>query len=116
MTQERTLPVLEAAHFRPYSDGGKHELSKRSPVAEVISHTLFDRGTSPVDPADRRIVVSGRIREEFENGQDYYKLHGKPIHHWNERRRDTQRCGLLRWGRSARGDSSNGIFEAPAQD
>src|SRR5476649_2830180 len=25
VTQERTLPALEAAHIRPYSDGGTHE-------------------------------------------------------------------------------------------
>ena len=27
-------------------------------------------------PKDRRIVVSKRIKEEFENGKDYYKLEG----------------------------------------
>jgi putative restriction endonuclease len=32
-----------------------------------------------IDPLDRRIQVSGRIREEFENGKDYYKLHGQPV-------------------------------------
>jgi putative restriction endonuclease len=29
-----------------------------------------------VDPQDRRIAVSKRIKEEFENGKDYYKLEG----------------------------------------
>jgi putative restriction endonuclease len=32
-----------------------------------------------VDPKDRRIAVSKRIREEFENGRDYYKLEGLPL-------------------------------------
>jgi hypothetical protein len=27
VTQERTLPALEAAHFRPYGYGGSHEAS-----------------------------------------------------------------------------------------
>jgi putative restriction endonuclease len=79
MTQERTLPVLEAAHIRPYSDGGKHELSNGLLLRSDL-HTLFDTGYITIDPADRRIVVSGRIREEFENGKEYYQLHGKPIH------------------------------------
>ena len=29
-----------------------------------------------LNPGDRRIVVSKCIREEFENGKDYYKLEG----------------------------------------
>jgi hypothetical protein len=29
-----------------------------------------------VDPQDRRIAVSKRINEEFENRKDYYKLEG----------------------------------------
>jgi putative restriction endonuclease len=32
-----------------------------------------------VDATELKVVVSGRIREEFENGRDYYQLHGKPI-------------------------------------
>ena len=46
----------------------------------ATSTSSFDSGYITVDPADRRIVVSGRIREEFENGKEYYKLHGNPIH------------------------------------
>jgi putative restriction endonuclease len=79
MIQERTLPVLEAAHIRPYSDGGRHELSNGLLLRSDI-HKLFDTGYITVDPTDRRIVVSGRIREEFENGKEYYKLHGNPLH------------------------------------
>jgi putative restriction endonuclease len=79
MTLERTLPVLEAAHIRPYSDGGKHELSNGLLLRSDL-HTLFDNGYITVDPADRRIVVSARIREEFDNGKEYYQLHGKPLH------------------------------------
>jgi putative restriction endonuclease len=39
---------------------------------------LFDRGYVTVGP-DQRFDVSSRIKEEFENGRDYYALHGKPI-------------------------------------
>ena len=37
-------------------------------------HRLFDEGYMTLDPGDRRVVVSRRIREEFDNGKDYYKL------------------------------------------
>jgi putative restriction endonuclease len=32
-----------------------------------------------VDPNKKTIVVSPRIREEYENGRDYYALHGRPL-------------------------------------
>jgi putative restriction endonuclease len=78
MTQERTLPVLEAAHIRPYATGGTHELSNGLCLRSDL-HKLFDQGYVTVDPDERRIVVSKRIREEFENGRDYYQLHGRMI-------------------------------------
>lgn len=74
-TRERTLPVLEAAHIKPYASGGKHELSNGLLLRSDL-HKLFDLGYMTVDPATRQIVVSRRIREEFENGRDYYALHG----------------------------------------
>jgi len=75
---ERTLPVLEGAHIKPYADGGSHELRKGLLLRSDL-HTFFDRGYVTVDPTEHRVVVSRRIREEFENGQDYYQLHGRPI-------------------------------------
>jgi putative restriction endonuclease len=41
-------------------------------------HTLFDRGYVTVTP-ERRFEVSRRIRDEFENGRDYYSLHGQEV-------------------------------------
>ncbi|MFO8071275.1 MAG: HNH endonuclease [Polyangia bacterium] len=41
-------------------------------------HTLFDRGYVTVDP-ELRLLVSNRIKEEFENGRDYYALHGREL-------------------------------------
>jgi putative restriction endonuclease len=32
-----------------------------------------------IDPDDRRLLVSKRIREEFQNGREYYSLHGKEV-------------------------------------
>lgn len=74
VTSERTLPVLEAAHIKPYVEGGEHEISNGILFRSDI-HTLFDRGFVTVSP-DYRFEVSKRIREDFENGRDYYKLSG----------------------------------------
>ena len=70
--------MLEAAHIRPYAKGGAHELSNGLLLRSDL-HTLFDRGYVPIDPTERRVLVSPRIKEEFENGRDYYSLHGRSI-------------------------------------
>ena len=77
ITRERTLPALEAAHIRPYADGGTHEAQNGLLLRRDI-HSLFDAGYVTVTP-DLRFEVSHRIREEFDNGRHYYELHGKPI-------------------------------------
>lgn len=74
---ERTLPVLEAAHIRPYSDSGPHLVSNGLLLRSDL-HTLFDRGYITVTPA-LHVEVSRRIREEFNNGREYYKHHGQPL-------------------------------------
>jgi len=78
MTSERTLPVLEAAHIKPYAAGGEHALSNGLLLRSDL-HTLFDLGYVTVDPNERKIVVSRGIREEFENGRDYYTLQGQRL-------------------------------------
>jgi putative restriction endonuclease len=77
VTQERTLPALEAAHIRPYGDGGKHEARNGLLLRRDI-HSLFDAGYVTVTP-DLDFEVSRRIKEEFENGRHYYALHGHRI-------------------------------------
>jgi putative restriction endonuclease len=78
MTSERTLPALEAAHIHRYSLGGGHDLSNGLLLRSDL-HKLFDLGYLTIDPNKKTIVVSRRIREEFENGRDYYALHGKDL-------------------------------------
>ena len=75
VTGERTLPVLEAAHIRPYSEGGVHD-ERNGLLLRGDIHTLFDRGYVTVTP-DHEFVASRRIRDEFENGRDYYDMEGK---------------------------------------
>lgn len=73
-TNSPVLHVLEAAHIRPYSSGGTHAPSNGILLRQDL-HTLFDRGYMTVTPS-HEIEVSTRIRGEFHNGKEYYKLHG----------------------------------------
>ena len=77
VTHERTLPALEAAHIRPYGDGGEHEARNGLLLRRDI-HSLFDAGYVTVTPKFQ-FEVSRRIREEFDNGKHYYALHGQRI-------------------------------------
>jgi len=77
ISSERTLPVLEAAHIKPYSELGEHKVSNGILLRQDI-HTLFDKGYLTITP-DLKIEISRRIREEFENGRDYYKYNGQPM-------------------------------------
>jgi putative restriction endonuclease len=74
---ERTLPALDAAHIRPFADGGSHEVSNGILLRRDI-HSLFDLGYVTISPK-MRFEVSGKIREEYENGRHYYALHGTSI-------------------------------------
>ena len=77
ITGERTLPVLDAAHIRPYAELGPHRLENGLLLRKDL-HALFDAGYVTVTPA-HRLHVSRRIRDEFENGRDYYALEGVPL-------------------------------------
>lgn len=94
ITGEKTLPALDAAHIRPYSEGGEHAPSNGILLRRDI-HSLFDAGYVTVSP-DLRFEVSNRIREEFENGRHYYALHGQALS-LPEARAHRPELDALRW-------------------
>ncbi len=77
VTRERTLPALDAAHIRPYSEGGEHVRTNGLLLRKDI-HSLFDQGYVTVR-SSLDFAVSPRIREEFENGHEYYDYDGSRI-------------------------------------
>lgn len=77
VTGERTLPVLEAAHIHEFSDVQVHSINNGILFRADI-HKLFDAGYVTVTP-EHRFLVSRKIKEEFENGRDYYAMHGADI-------------------------------------
>jgi putative restriction endonuclease len=94
VTNERTLPALEAAHIRDYREVGEHAINNGLLFRADI-HKLFDSGYVTVTP-DYRFNVSKRIKEEFENGRDYYRLDGSPIR-MPARKLDYPLIEALRW-------------------
>jgi putative restriction endonuclease len=77
LSNSHVLHVLDAAHIRPYGDGGSHSPSNGLLLRQDI-HTLFDRGYLTVTP-DYRVEVSRRLKDEFDNGKEYYAMHGRTI-------------------------------------
>ncbi|MBL7841805.1 MAG: HNH endonuclease [Cyclobacteriaceae bacterium] len=77
ITGEKTLPVLEAAHIKQYSESGPHFISNGILLRSDV-HKLFDIGYLTITN-DLKVEVSKRIKEEFENGREYYQYHGKNL-------------------------------------
>jgi putative restriction endonuclease len=72
---EKALPVLQAAHIRPFNEQGPNSVNNGLLLRSDL-HILFDRGYITVSP-EYKIEVSRRIKEEFNNGKHYYAFHGK---------------------------------------
>ena len=79
ITQEHSLPALEAAHIRSYTEDGPH-LVGNGILLRADFHNLFDAGYVTVG-SDNRLEVSKRLREDFDNGHSYYPFHGKLVNH-----------------------------------
>lgn len=77
ITREKVLPVLEAAHIKPVSEGGDHRIENGLLMRSDV-HTLFDSGYLTIAP-DFKLLVSRRLKEEFRNGEQYYRLNGQKI-------------------------------------
>lgn len=77
ITGENILPVLEAAHIRPFSELGPSKMSNGLLLRSDF-HKLFDLGYVTITP-ELRIEVSRKIREEWFNGKVYYRVHGQAL-------------------------------------
>lgn len=77
ITGESTLPVLEAAHIRPYASDGPHDV-QNGLLLRSDMHILFDKGLLTVTP-EMRLEVSEQIRELYTNGKLYYSYHGQEL-------------------------------------
>jgi putative restriction endonuclease len=92
---EKTLPVLEAAHIKPYAKSGPHFISNGLLLRSDL-HKLFDSGYITIN-SEYRIEVSKKIKEEFENGRDYYKYHGSQLNNIPLKERDKPNLDYIDW-------------------
>jgi len=95
ITEEHTLPALEAAHIKPFSENGPKSVNNGLLLRSDV-HRLFDRGYITVTPG-YVIEVSRRLREEYENGRYYYPFHGRRLHHVPMNPADRPSGELLTW-------------------
>ncbi|MGC2049807.1 MAG: HNH endonuclease [Gallionella sp.] len=95
ITGEHTLPVLEAAHIKPFSKQGPNS-TQNGLLLRSDFHKLFDLGLVTVTP-ELRIEVSPHIKEEWFNGKAYYRLHGNSLAAIPKSPSDMPGAGYLRW-------------------
>jgi putative restriction endonuclease len=77
VTNEHSLPALEAAHIKPYAEEGPHAVNNGLLLRSDL-HRLFDRGYLTVTP-EYKVEVSDKLKGHFHNGKSYYPLHGTDI-------------------------------------
>ena len=95
ITGEKTLPVLEAAHIQPYAESGPHFISNGLLLRSDM-HKLFDGGYLTITN-DLKIEISPRIKEEFQNGKEYYQYHGKDLLYLPNRDIDKPNEKYIEW-------------------
>lgn len=95
ITGESTLPVLEAAHIRPFAKSGVNEVSNGMLLRSDF-HKLFDAGLVTVTP-ELRVEVSPQIKEQWFNGRLYYRLHGTTLSNLPQELANHPNENFLRW-------------------
>jgi predicted restriction endonuclease len=97
VTGERTLPILDAAHIRPYGQGGDHDITNGLLLRTDI-HRLFDLGYVTVSQ-DGKFEVGRRLKDDFENGKHYYVMQGKQLS-WPHDLEQRPRREFIEWHQS----------------
>jgi len=95
ITGEHTLPVLEAAHIKPFSDSGPHTVSNGLLLRSDL-HKLFDTGYITITP-EYRMEVSRYLKEEFNNGKIYYAMEGQKLLVTPRSEKDLPNKDFLSW-------------------
>jgi len=95
ITGEHSLPVLEAAHIKPFSSEGPHVVNNGLLLRSDF-HRLFDRGYITVTP-EYQIKVGRRLNDDFKNGRYYYPFDGRPLSHLPLSASDRPQKELLIW-------------------
>jgi putative restriction endonuclease len=94
ITDGKVLPALDAAHIKPYGEGGLHMKTNGILLRKDI-HSVFDAGYVTINE-DFKFSVSKKVKEVFNNGEEYLRLQGKQLR-LPDRKADWPDVDLLRW-------------------
>ena len=95
VSNEKTLPALEVAHIRLCSKQGPHRTNNGLLLRADI-HRLFNDGYVTLDP-NLHFLVSKRVREQFENGREYYRFHGAKLQNLPDSPNDQPSREFIKW-------------------
>ena len=95
VTGEKTLPVLDAAHIKSFSNNGPNSANNGLLLRTDI-HKLFDKGYITVND-EYKVEVSKRLNEDYGNGKIYYDFHGKKLFNIPENKNDIPAKEFLYW-------------------
>lgn len=94
ITGGKVLPALDAAHIRPYSEGGLHAKTNGILLRKDI-HSVFDAGYATITE-NYNFLVSKKVKEVFNNGEEYLRLNGNVLR-LPTRKSDWPNPDFLRW-------------------
>jgi putative restriction endonuclease len=86
--------TLDAAHIKPYGEGGLHLKSNGILLRKDI-HSVFDAGYVTIRD-DFKFAVSKKVKEVFNNGEEYLRLDGSTVRR-PDMKADWPDIDLLRW-------------------
>lgn len=92
---ERTEPALEASHIRPYEESGPNRVNNGL-LLRADLHQIFDAGYITVT-SGYKIEVSRKIKEQFENGREYYRFNGQILTNLPSKPTDRPSLGFIEW-------------------
>lgn len=95
ITGERVLPVLQAAHIKPYAESGPHRINN-GVLLRADLHMLLDSGYITLTE-DLRVEVSRHVKEDYDNGKEYQAMHGKPLLVLPSQAVDRPSAEFVRW-------------------
>ena len=95
ITGGKILPVLEAAHIKPFSDSGPYRISNGLLLRSDF-HGLFDKGYITLTK-DYHVEVSKKLKDDFDNGEEYLLYHGKNLVKIPENKIDQPSKEFIEW-------------------
>lgn len=94
-TGEKALPVLQASHIKPFAKSGPH-LIQNGLLLRADLHILFDQGYFTITD-DHYIEASKSMKDDFNNGEEYLRLHGQSLSVLPENFMDLPSASFIAW-------------------